>query len=174
MNEEYRAAQPEGKSGYQQLKEKKTIGEILEAAMSFEHSAREFYRALATHVAKPIRLLVEELAEEEALHYQLFQAIAKRPDVQAHAANLIKTPPSDYRFSDYVSLPELGDFPDAQAILQYALGREQVAMEQYSTLAEESPPGPIRDLFLFLAAEELKHKGELEKRYYAVVGASRL
>lgn len=42
-------------------------------------------------------------------------------------------------------------------------------MEQYSSLAEETPPGPIQDLFRSLAKEELNHKQELEKRYYELV-----
>ena len=47
---------------------------------------------------------------------------------------------------------------DDQAVLQYALMREHVAMEQYQSLAETAPDGPIKDLFIFLANEETKHK----------------
>jgi rubrerythrin len=72
-----------------------------------------------------------------------------------------------------VQLPELGDLPDDQAILHYAMGREQAAMEQYQSLAADTPPGPVRDLFRFLAAQELEHKGELEKRYYVMTHTSR-
>mgnify|MGYP000396858299 FL=1 len=42
-------------------------------------------------------------------------------------------------------------------------------MEQYRELAETSGPGPIHDLFRFLADEETQHKAELEKLYYEVV-----
>jgi rubrerythrin len=38
------------------------------------------------------------------------------------------------------------------------MGRDQAAMEQYQVLAEETPPGSIRDLFRFLAAQELEHR----------------
>lgn len=161
--------QPEGKGGYQRLKEAQTLGEILNTAMSFENSAREFYRALATKVNKPLRSLVEELAAEEERHYRLFDELSWHPHVRDHISDLIKTPANDHRFSDYIFLPELGDFPDDQAILQYALGREHAAMEQYTALAAETPPGPAQDLFRFLAQEELNHKAELEKRYYELV-----
>ena len=53
--------------------------------------------------------------------------------------------------------------------MQYAMGREHAAMEQYSALAEEVPDGPIRELFRYLAQEELTHKAELEKLYYELV-----
>jgi len=42
-------------------------------------------------------------------------------------------------------------------------------MEQYRELAETTDPGPIRDLFAFLADEETQHKAELEKVYYEIV-----
>ena len=42
-------------------------------------------------------------------------------------------------------------------------------MEQYRALANEAPEGPIRDLFKYLANEELAHKANLEKRYYELV-----
>ena len=32
-----------------------------------------------------------------------------------------------------------------------------------------TPPGPVHDLFLFLANEETKHKNELEAIYYEIV-----
>ena len=53
--------------------------------------------------------------------------------------------------------------------MQYALSREDAAARQYGELAQSTPEGPVRDLFLFLAKEEVQHKAELEKRYYELV-----
>jgi rubrerythrin len=64
---------------------------------------------------------------------------------------------------------DLGKNPDDQAILQYALAREQAAMEQYATLSTEVESGPVRDLFLYLSQQETEHKNELEKVYYETV-----
>jgi rubrerythrin len=54
-------------------------------------------------------------------------------------------------------------------VLQYALSRERLAMEQYRALAEATEPGEVKELFQWLADEEIEHKSELEKRYYALV-----
>lgn len=159
---------PEG-SGYARLRASQSLGEVLNTAISFEETAREFYIGLRDRVGKPLRELVTELAEEETRHCQLFQDIASSPQVQDRLADRIQTPPSDHRFSDYIQLPDLGTMPDDQSILQYALGREQAAMEQYASLAEATPAGPLQDLFRFLSQEELQHKSELEKRYYELV-----
>lgn len=159
----------EGHSGYERLQKTQTIAEILQTAMSFEKSAHEFYSALVHKVSKPMRALVQELADEEALHLQMFQELHDNPVVHEYVSERICSPANDHRFSDYIHLPDLDDSPDDQGILQYALGREHAAMEQYSALAQEVPAGPLQDVFRFLAQEELEHKKELEKHYYEII-----
>lgn len=161
---------PEGHlGGRERLRSAKTLAEILDTAVSFERTARDFYQGLAPRVSKRIRWLVEELAAEEQRHYALFGELLRRDDLGDAVQALVATPVADTRFSDCVQLPDLGPDPDDQAVLQYALGREQAAMEQYHELAGSAPPGPIRDLFAFLANEETQHKVELEKLYYEVI-----
>jgi len=156
-------------SGYQHIQSKKTLKEILEVATSFEESARDFYTDLIPKVSKNLRWLVKELAEEEQRHYDLFSRLANNPNIGQMIKAEVETPASDGRFSDRIHLPDLGDNPDDQSVLQYALGREHAAMEQYRALAENTEPGPIKELFEFLANEETLHKNELERLYYEVV-----
>lgn len=155
--------------GYDRIKAKKTLKEILEVATSFEATARDFYSSLIPKVSKKLRWLVEELAEEEAGHYQLFTDLAARSDIAEQINAEVATPASDRKFSNAILLPDLGEHPDDQALLRYALGREHTAMEQYQSLADSTEPGPIHDLFVYLANEETKHKNELEKLYYEIV-----
>ncbi|MEJ2394812.1 MAG: ferritin family protein [Candidatus Thiodiazotropha sp.] len=156
-------------SGYEKLQSKKTLGEILAVAIEFEKTARDFYSALIPKVSKQIRYLVEELAEEEQRHFDLFSELKARPDLDEQIETLVEVPASDKRFSDAVLLPDLGDHPDDQSVLQYALGREHAAMEQYRSLAENTADGPIRELFVYLANEETLHKNQLERLYYETV-----
>ncbi len=159
----------EGQHGIERLRGKTSLKEILEVATHFEASARDFYAALIPKVSKRIRYLVEELAEEEQRHYDLFSALAQRADIAEEVKAEIQRTAADSKFSDCIHLPDLGDKPDDQAVLQYALGREHAAMSHYGELAQTAPDGPIRDLFVFLASEETKHKLELEKLYYETV-----
>ena len=149
--------------------ENATISEILETACDFEQAAFKFYSELQNKVSKPLRPLVEELAEEEKRHFEMFQEMKNNPEIAEQIKQRIQKPTNDHRFSDYILLPKLDDFIDDQTIMQYALGREQAAMEQYTSLAEETPNGQIQDLFRYLANEELEHKKELEKQYYQIV-----
>jgi len=155
--------------GIDRLRGKTTLKEILEVATSFEATARDFYTELIPQVSKRIRYLVVELAEEEQRHYDLFGGLAKHVDIEEQIKAEIDRPASDSKFSDCLHLPDLGENPDDQAVLQYAMGREHTAMTHYSELAETTPEGPIKDLFRYLASEETKHKLELEKLYYEIV-----
>lgn len=153
----------------QRLQSKTTLKEILAVATEFERTARDFYTDLIPKVHKSIRYLVEELAAEEQGHYDLFTQMAARDDLEQQLKAEVERPASDHQFSDCIHLPDLGEQPDDQAVLQYALRREHAAMEQYHALAQGTEAGPIHDLFLYLANEETKHKNELEKLYYATV-----
>lgn len=159
----------EGTHSIDVLRGKTTLREVLEMATGFEASARDFYRALAPKVSKRIRYLVEELAVEEQQHYDLFVALSQRSELAEQIKLEIARTASDSKFSDCLHLPVLGEQPDDQAILQYAMGREHAAMSHYGELAQTTPAGPIRDLFVYLASEETKHKLALEKLYYETI-----
>ena len=159
----------EGTHGIDRLRGKTSLREILDVATSFEASARDFYTALIPKVSKRIRYLVEELAAEEQSHYDLFSALAQRSDLTEQVKAEIERTASDSKFSDCLHVPDLGAEPDDQTVLQYAMGREHAAMTHYGELANTTPAGPIRDLFVYLASEETKHKLDLEKLYYETV-----
>jgi rubrerythrin len=156
-------------AAYERIRSKKTLKEILEVATSFEKAARDFYASLVPKVSKNLRYLVEELAQEEQDHFDLFSKLADNPEIEKQIHDRIQVPVEDHCFSDYIQLPDLGDNPDDQAVLQYAMGREDAAMKQYRELAGSTEPGPIHDLFEYLANEETEHKRELEKTYYELV-----
>lgn len=151
------------------LKSKKSLGEIFDVALSFERTARDFYRELLPQVSKQIRYLVEELAQEEQRHLDLFSKMKDSQDLVIKIKQMIDIPVNDGAFSDAVHLPELGEKPDDQKVLQYAMWREHTAMEHYRALSKSTPQGAIRDLFTFLADEETRHKTELEKLYYELI-----
>jgi rubrerythrin len=159
----------EGTHGIDRLRGKTSLREILDVATSFEASARDFYTDLIPKVSKRIRYLVEELAAEEQSHYDLFSTLAQRSDLTEQVKAEIERTASDSKFSDCLHVPDLGAQPDDQTVLQYAMGREHAAMMHYGELANTTPAGPIRDLFVYLASEETKHKLDLEKLYYETV-----
>lgn len=67
---------------YKKLQGMKTLEEILDVAISFEKTARDFYSGMIPKVSKNIRYLVEELAEEEQEHFDLFSSLKDSPNVK--------------------------------------------------------------------------------------------
>ncbi len=120
--------------GYDRIKSKTTLKEVLEVATSFEATARDFYTSLIPKVSKKLRWLVEELAEEEAGHYRMFVDLAARDDIADQIGAEVMVPASDRKFSDAVLLPNLGEHPDDQTLLRYALGREVNSEKLWSQL----------------------------------------
>lgn len=148
-----------------QLIGKTTVREVFETASEFERTAHVFYSDLKDKVSKNIRYLVGELAEEELEHMRIFAELAENSDVVEIMATEIKRPVAHREFSDCVLLPDLGNTPGDQDVLQYAIMREDAARRQYAELAETAPDGPLKTAFEVLAAEETKHKKDLEKIY---------
>lgn len=146
-----------------------TVGDVLETVAEFDREAHSFYTDLIPKVSKNIRFIVEELARAELAHLQMLRELKANPDVASHMRDAIALPQADHRFSDAVHAPEMGDNPDDQAVLQYALAREQIAIDEYAELAASTPPGPLHDAFQFLANEERKHKVTIEALYYQIV-----
>ena len=155
--------------GHELLRSKESLREVLQVAIQFEQTAFNFYNDLIPKVSKNIRYLVEELAEEEKEHARLFTELMENPAIEQQLCEEITLPPSNGQFSDAIHSKDLGENPDDQSILQYALSRENAAMEQYSALANEVSAGPMKDLFVFLSQQETEHKNELEKLYYEIV-----
>lgn len=106
MSEEH----PEG-TGRERLENSTTIGEVLEVAMGFEATARDFYASLAGRVSKPLRGLVQELAEEEKRHYQLFSDLRERPDVQEKYQKRSNAPPTTIASPTTSSYPSWATTP---------------------------------------------------------------
>ena len=77
-------------SSYVQLQSKKSLAEILAMAIEFERSARDFYTGLIPRVSKQIRYLVEELAEEEQRHFDLFSELRARPDLEDQIQEMVE------------------------------------------------------------------------------------
>lgn len=146
-----------------------TVEEILETVAEFDREAHGFYVDLVPKVSKNIRYIVEELARAELEHIVKLRTLARSEELAGHLKDAILRPEADRRFSDAIQAPELGDTPDDQDVLAYALAREQVAIEEYAELAANTPPGPLHEVFSYLANEESKHKSELEALYYRVV-----
>ncbi len=137
-----------------------TFVELVQLGVQKESDTEAFYRYWAERLADPgARVLLSELAEEEAKHCVFFQNL-KEADMQSSskAGEVI-----DLHVGDYLQAEEISQDSSIQDVLISAIHRESSAIRFFTVLAGQA--GPMQPTFERLAQEEKKHKLRLETFY---------
>ena len=148
------------------MKDLKTFDEILDFAISLEEKAVLFYNDLANKASTPtVRQTCLDLAKEEQGHKDKLEDVKniKIADFEVTPVDnlAIAEVLQDINFSD-------ADF-SYQKALTLAMKREKFSMELYTKLASEATDSKLKELFSYLAAEESKHKQQIEIEYDEVI-----
>ena len=138
-----------------------TTQSVLEYAISLEQRAVDLYTDLA-HMAQDnaTKEAFLEFAEEEMGHRKKLEDV-----LEGKAFISARDTVTDLKISDYTVEVILGDKPDYQDILLFAIEQEKKASVLYNDLASRVEKPELKELFLALAAEEAKHKHRFELEY---------
>jgi len=143
------------------MKSFESVDEILDFAIKNEEEAFAFYTNLSDSAETPhIRIIFEELAGEEKNHREKLVEAKK-----GKILDLTREKVMDLKISDYMVDIEPNSEMNYQNTLILAMKKEKKAFKLYMDLADETIDGTVKDLFLFLAQEESKHKLRLEIEY---------
>jgi len=135
--------------------------EILDFAIQNEQNAVDLYTDLASKTkSAAIKAEFEEYANEERGHKIKLQNVKKGRQLLDADAKI-----QDLKISDYTVDADLGDNPDYQTVLLFAMKQEKAAFKLYTDLAGLSSDQGVKTLFLGLAQEEAKHKLRFEIEY---------
>jgi len=145
------------------------IDQILKRAIEFEEQARDFYLDAVNRVKQPhIKDALRDLAQEEVKHKDRLQTLLDG-DTQTLVAVQKRGQIQDLKLAEYLVSSPLDQDATFQDVLVVAMHREQSSHEFYSTMATIAGEPATRDLFEFLAEEELAHKNKVETLYDEVV-----
>jgi len=137
------------------------VDEILNFAITREEESRDFYTDLAKNMENPaMRKVFLDFAGEEQKHKIKLEEV-KRGKTFA----LKKEKINDLRIAEYLVIDDRGSKMDYQHSLVLAMKREKKAFQLYTNLADAAQDENIRNLFLYLAQEEAKHKLMIEIEY---------
>jgi rubrerythrin len=141
--------------------ETKTFEQVIEFAIQREEEAVKAYGDMVEMAETPgLKTLLAELQNEERNHKKLLQDLTEEKIESLKVKDVI-----DLKISDYlVEEPPSADM-NFQDLLILAAKKEQMAVELYSNLAEQSEQEDIKKLFEFLVMQEKSHKLKLEKEY---------
>ena len=146
-----------------------SIEEILKRAVRFEEQAYDFYMGAVDMVKQPhIKKTLQELAAEEVNHKERLEALIAG-DTDTLIAVQKRDQIQDLKLADYLVAPTLDENATFQDVLGVAMHREKSSYEFYSTMAGVAGDASVKDLFEFLAKEELAHKNKIETLYDEVV-----
>jgi rubrerythrin len=144
------------------------IEKVLRTAIRKEKEAREFYLDLAGQVEEPAaKDTLTFLADEELKHKEFLE---KYMNGEIQEGTLRMSDVVNYKIEEHLRVesdgkPEIeGPMTPRKAFL-IAAGEESRAHQFYIDLADIHPSGPVKDLILGIAAEELRHKEKMEYLY---------
>ncbi len=147
-----------------------TIEEILREAIQGEVESYQLYtdaqdRVKTDHIKDTLR----QLAQEELGHKATLERMLANPGYMRRTVHqLQKTPIQDYKVADHLVVQPLGPDATFQDVCIFASRKEQQSHELYQALADYNE-GEIRDLFVAMAKDELRHKDLVERWYEEVV-----
>lgn len=143
------------------MPETMSVNEILDFAIQNEQNAVDLYTDLAGRTqSQAAQKAFLQYADEERGHKSKLQNVkAGKKLLKAEQAV------QDLKISDYTVDVELGDKPDYQSVLLFAMKQEKAAFRLYSDLAERTDDAGVKELLLGLAQEEAKHKLRFEVEY---------
>ncbi|MFA5424215.1 MAG: ferritin family protein [Phycisphaerae bacterium] len=145
------------------MKKMESVNDILDFAIEQEIASQIFYYRLAADSAIPeMRQVFEGFTKEEKGHQARLESMKAKDSLKGaiNPADIQSLGLSDY-LVDAEPTPDM-EYKDA---LILAMKKEKAAYRLYTDLAELSDSTDIKDIFLFLAQEEAKHKLRFEVEY---------
>ena len=133
---------------------------IIERAIKNEQESHDFYMDLAKAVKdREVKDTLQFLAREELTH----KAYLEKYRTDGYIAEA--GPTIDYKIAEHLTKPDLQKDIDSQDVYLIAANREINANRFYLGLAGLHPEGPVKEMLLHMATEELKHKEKMEYLY---------
>ncbi len=147
----------------------KTIEGVIRQAIVGEEDSHALYTNAAQKVTDAhARAMLEELAKEELGHKAKLEGLLKRGLTWEIVEGEFKKV-QDLKLGDHLVAEPLDAEADLQAVLTVAIRREKESHELYATMAGVTCDETVRNLFEFLANEELTHKRKLESTFEDLV-----
>ena len=140
-----------------------TMQSVIDLAIQKEEEAYNFYLNLRKNVEdKTAKDTLKYLADEEAEHKAF---LVKCKDQMSCDVVLRPDMPVDYKVAEHLKQPDIKKNMNSEEVFLVAANRELYAHNFYKGLAELCPKGPVKELLLKIAGEEMKHKEKMEYLY---------
>jgi rubrerythrin len=146
-----------------------TVEGIIRRAIRVEEDAYNFYTGASKMVKLPhVQDMLNELAGDEVKHKEKLEGLLAGDTEQVIAAKQSQKI-QDLKLADYLVPQPLDEDATLQEVLLIAMQREKNAHDFYNLMAGLAASEVVKELFQFLAQEELGHKNKVEVLYDDII-----
>ena len=139
--------------------------QVILGAIDNEIEARKFYEEVAGRIKdNNLKQLFSGFAKEEAKHELLLKGILNKGDMDSTFFEFDK----DFKVAETFDMPVVDASMDLKNAIGIAMKNEEIAMKQYTSLAENCEDEKLKAVFLDLAAMERRHKFIMENDFVDV------
>ncbi len=139
--------------------------QVISDAIQAEIGAKTFYESVGGRIKDPyLKELFEQLASEEASHERLLSNILNKERMDTTFFDFEK----DFQVAETIDMPEVNEKMDLKDAIGIAMKNEEIAMKNYTALAENCEDNQLKAVFQDLAAMERSHKFKMEKSFVDV------
>lgn len=138
---------------------------VISDAIQNEIDAKEFYSKVAQRIKDAyLKELFEKFAKEEEKHEKILTGILNGGKIQGDHFDFDK----DFKVSETYDMPEVNDEMNLKDAVGLAMKNEELAMKNYTNLADNCEDAELKAVFLDLAAMERQHKFKMEESFLEV------
>lgn len=143
--------------------EDRRLSDFIDIAIQREIEAYEFYIGLSQKTNdKAAQDVLYFLADEEKKH----RAFLEDYRAGKHGTAALKLNQTiDYKIAEHLEKPDIQKNLESKDVYLVAAHRELNSYNFYTSLSAIHPDGPVKDMLVRMAGEELKHKEKVEYLY---------
>ena len=108
--------------------------------------------------------MFEGFAKEEENHEKILTNILNKEKIQASQFNF----GTDFKVAETIEMPEVNEKMDLKNAIGLAMKNEEIAMKNYTLLADSCDDPELKTVFQDLAAMERGHKNKMEVQFVNV------
>lgn len=139
--------------------------QVISDAIQAEIGAKEFYENVGNRTKDAyLKELFAELSAEEANHEKMLSNILNKEKMDTTYFNFEK----DFQVAETIDMPVVNDEMDLKGAIGIAMKNEEIAMKNYTALADNCEDEQLKAVFLDLASMERSHKFKMEKSFLDV------
>ena len=143
----------------------KQYKQVISDAVQNEIEAKEFYEKVSKQIKDDyLTGLFEDFAKEEENHEKILTNILNKEKIQASQFNF----ETDFKVAETIEMPEVNEKMDLKNAIGLAMKNEEIAMKNYTLLADSCDDPELKTVFQDLAAMERGHKNKMEAQFVNV------